>query len=85
MNRDITAAATEAPVSGAGSAQAPWRAGRAPAGGVRAVGDQGSDAWAGESKRWPAVARSDALRRRQKHQGSRAGGVEAPGGRRGMN
>jgi hypothetical protein len=33
VNRDIAAATTEATASGAGSAQAPWRAGRAPAGG----------------------------------------------------
>jgi hypothetical protein len=40
----------------------------------------------GKQRRWPAMTRSGALRRRQEHQGSRAGGgAETPGGRRGKN
>jgi hypothetical protein len=41
---------------------------------------QGTDAWTGENKRWPAVSQSGALLRRQRHQGSRAG--EGRGARR---
>jgi hypothetical protein len=65
-----SAAAAETPAGGAGNARASWRQ----QGENRAVGGQGSDAWAGESRRWPAAAGSNALRRRQKCQGSRAEG-----------
>jgi hypothetical protein len=73
MDLGCTAAAGN---TGGGAAvpQAPWRAGRAPAGGNGAVAEQRGDAWTGKSRGWPAVTRGGALRRRQKNQGRQSRG-----------
>jgi hypothetical protein len=82
------AAATEAPAVALQYRKAAWRAGRVPTGG-------GLERWTGRRmtrgrgrhRRWPAVARSGALCRRQGHQ--TCSGAEqrsrAQGGRRGRN
>jgi hypothetical protein len=37
------------------------------------VGEQGIDAWAGESRRWLAVTKNEVLRRRQREPGAEQG------------
>jgi hypothetical protein len=78
------AAATETPASGPGSAQAPWCAGRAPTGGVRAVDGRGNDAWTGVAQEMAGGGQKRCITPVAEVPGEQSrGGAEAPGGRRG--
>jgi hypothetical protein len=72
-------AATEAPARRRCRARAPWRAGKAPAAGARAVEGWGSNAWLGRHRRWRGAAGKSGRRRSSRGAESRGG---ARGGRK---